>query len=603
MSSPRSAPIYAWGEKPGPSRIEEEEEDRRPPEEEEVEETVPVPVPATSLPEKKGAGRAMQEWLFADHLQMASFVVAVLDGPDRHPYPGTALTIRVETETTAFLPELESTNPPGNLFPQREADTDHLKMASFVVTVLDGPDRHHYPGTALTIRVEMASFVVAVLDGPDRHPYPGTALTILVEMASFVVAVLDGPDRHPYPGTALTIRVESTNPPGNLFPQREADTDHLKMASFVVTVLDGPDRHPYPGTALTIRVEMASFVVAVLDGPDRHPYPGTALTIRVEMASFVVAVLDGPDRHPYPGTALTIRVEVPSPWTASPSMLERERATPQLAQIRDGVGTQSGYKAAQVLAELLRKPPGVFSATVHDRWSVAWIAVVLWVSRLHSHQASHGATTRQHPQSSGPPPLGVAGQAAQVLAELLRKPPGVFSATVHDRWSVAWIAVVLWVSRLHSHQASHGATARQPLQSSGPPPPLVWLARSAVRTLERLLLRVCPEAIPHEMSWELLTDAETFLDGVSLLTRSAVRTLERLLLRVCPEAIPHEMSWELLTDAETFLDGVSLLTRSALRTLERLLLHACPEAMPHEMSWELLTNAETFLDGVSLLMR
>ncbi|KAL8186705.1 UNVERIFIED_CONTAM: hypothetical protein K2H54_005263 [Gekko kuhli] len=311
------------------------------------------------------------------------------------------------------------------------------------------------------------------------------------------------------------------------------------------------------------------------------------------------------------------------------------------------------YLAAQVLAELLRKPPGVFSATVHDRWSVAWIAVVLWVSRLHSHQASHGATTRQHPQSSGPPPLGVAGQAAQVLAELLRKPPGVFSATVHDRWSVAWIAVVLWVSRLHSHQASHGATARQPLQSSGPPPPLVWLARSAVRTLERLLLRVCPEAIPHEMSWELLTDAETFLDGVSLLTRatvhdrwsvawiavvlwvsrlhshqashgatarqppqssgpppplvwlarSAVRTLERLLLRVCPEAIPHEMSWELLTDAETFLDGVSLLTRSALRTLERLLLHACPEAMPHEMSWELLTDAETFLDGVSLLMR
>ncbi|KAL8186694.1 UNVERIFIED_CONTAM: hypothetical protein K2H54_004992 [Gekko kuhli] len=56
MSSPRSAPIYAWGEKPGPSRIEEEEEDRRPPEEEEVEETVPVPVPATSLPEKKQEG-------------------------------------------------------------------------------------------------------------------------------------------------------------------------------------------------------------------------------------------------------------------------------------------------------------------------------------------------------------------------------------------------------------------------------------------------------------------------------------------------------------------------------------------------------------------
>ncbi|KAL8186696.1 UNVERIFIED_CONTAM: hypothetical protein K2H54_005014 [Gekko kuhli] len=236
MSSPRSAPIYAWGEKPGPSRIEEEEEDRRPPEEEEVEETVPVPVPATSLPEKK---------------------VGTLS---------------------------EASAPPPSLAPG-------LRMASFVVAVLDGPDQHPYPGTAL----EMASFVVAVLDGPDRHPYPGTALTILVEMASFVVAVLDGPDRHPYPGTALTIRVESTNPPGNLFPQREADTDHLKMASFVVTVLDGPDRHPYPGTALTILVE------------------------------------------------------VPSPWTASPSMLERERATPQLAQIRDGVGTRSGYKPSGVL--------------------------------------------------------------------------------------------------------------------------------------------------------------------------------------------------------------------------------------------------------------
>ncbi|KAL8186737.1 UNVERIFIED_CONTAM: hypothetical protein K2H54_006701 [Gekko kuhli] len=49
MSSPRPTPIYAWGEKPGPSRIEEEEEDWRPPEEQ-VEETVPVPVPATSVP-------------------------------------------------------------------------------------------------------------------------------------------------------------------------------------------------------------------------------------------------------------------------------------------------------------------------------------------------------------------------------------------------------------------------------------------------------------------------------------------------------------------------------------------------------------------------
>ncbi|KAL8186704.1 UNVERIFIED_CONTAM: hypothetical protein K2H54_005217 [Gekko kuhli] len=95
----------------------------------------------------------------------------------------------------------------------------------------------------------MASFIITILDGPDRHHYPGTALTILVEMASFVVAVLDGPDRHPYPGTALTILVEEW-----LF------ADHLKMASFVVAVLDSPDRHPYPGTALTILVEVPEYV-------------------------------------------------------------------------------------------------------------------------------------------------------------------------------------------------------------------------------------------------------------------------------------------------------------------------------------------------------
>ncbi|KAL8186702.1 UNVERIFIED_CONTAM: hypothetical protein K2H54_005142 [Gekko kuhli] len=43
-----------------------------------------------------GSLRAMQEWLFADHLKMASFVATILDSPDRHLYPGTALTIRVE---------------------------------------------------------------------------------------------------------------------------------------------------------------------------------------------------------------------------------------------------------------------------------------------------------------------------------------------------------------------------------------------------------------------------------------------------------------------------------------------------------------------------
>ncbi|KAL8186681.1 UNVERIFIED_CONTAM: hypothetical protein K2H54_004748, partial [Gekko kuhli] len=132
--------------------------------------------------------------------------------------------------------ELESTNPPGNLFPQREADTDHLQMASFVVAVLDVPDRHPYPGTALTILVEMASFVVAVLDSPDRHHYPGTVLTILVEKGTLVLL-----------------------PPGRAM-QEWLFADHLKMASFVVAVLDSPDRHHYPGTALTILVEVPEYV-------------------------------------------------------------------------------------------------------------------------------------------------------------------------------------------------------------------------------------------------------------------------------------------------------------------------------------------------------
>ncbi|KAL8186695.1 UNVERIFIED_CONTAM: hypothetical protein K2H54_004994 [Gekko kuhli] len=128
--------------------------------------------------------------------------------------------------------------------------------------------------------LKMASFVVAVLDGPDRHPYPGTALTIRVEMASFVVAVLDGPDRHPYPGTALTIRVEEW-----LF------ADHLKMASFVVAVLDGPDRHPYPGTALTIRVE-ASF---------SQPSSKVPEYVRVFGYTTFQAMLERGTRSPQPG--------------------------------------------------------------------------------------------------------------------------------------------------------------------------------------------------------------------------------------------------------------------------------------------------------------
>ncbi|KAL8186735.1 UNVERIFIED_CONTAM: hypothetical protein K2H54_006659 [Gekko kuhli] len=106
----------------------------------------------------------------------------------------------------------------------------------------------------------------------------------------------------------------------------------------------------------------------------------------------------------------------------------------------------------------------------------------------------------QEPPASEEEAFALGLVAAEVLAELLRKPPGVFSTTLHDRWSVATIAVVLWVSRLHSHQASHGATARQPPQSSAPP-------------------RCGWPAIPHKVSWELLTDVETFLDGVSLLTR------------------------------------------------------------------------------------
>ncbi|KAL8186670.1 UNVERIFIED_CONTAM: hypothetical protein K2H54_004376 [Gekko kuhli] len=142
-----------------------------------------------------------------------------------------------------------------------------------------------------------------------------------------------------------------------------------------------------------------------------------------------------------------------------------------------------GLAAAQVLAELLYKPLDDFSTALQERWSIAWIVVVLWVFRLLSHQASHGATARQPPQSSEMPPRrcgwpgnegiprdGPVGGAAQVLAELLYKPLDDFSTALQERWSIAWIVVVLWVFRLLSHQASHGATARQPPQSSEMPP-------------------------------------------------------------------------------------------------------------------------------------
>ncbi|KAL8186724.1 UNVERIFIED_CONTAM: hypothetical protein K2H54_006227 [Gekko kuhli] len=134
----------------------------------------------------------------------------------------------------------------------------------------------------------------------------------------------------------------------------------------------------------------------------------------------------------------------------------------------------------------------------------------LWRTLVSFHYNAVGALNQlltrllgdpQEPPASEEEAFALGLVAAQVLAELLRKPPGAFSATLHNRWSVAWITVVLWVSRLHSHQASHGATARQPPQSS-PPPRCGW------------------PAIPHKVSWELLTDAETFLDGVSLLTRA-----------------------------------------------------------------------------------
>ncbi|KAL8186682.1 UNVERIFIED_CONTAM: hypothetical protein K2H54_004761 [Gekko kuhli] len=125
----------------------------------------------------------------------------------------------------------------------------------------------------------------------------------------------------------------------------------------------------------------------------------------------------------------------------------------------------------------------------------------LWRTLVSFHYNAVGALNQlltrllgdlQEPPASEEEAFALGLAAAQVLAELLRKPPGAFSATLHDRWSVAWIAVVLWVSRLHSHQAFHGATARQPPQSS---PPLGVAGQ------------------------ELLTDAETFLDGVSLLMR------------------------------------------------------------------------------------
>ncbi|KAL8186738.1 UNVERIFIED_CONTAM: hypothetical protein K2H54_006724 [Gekko kuhli] len=154
------------------------------------------------------------------------------------------------------------------------------------------------------------------------------------------------------------------------------------------------------------------------------------------------------------------------------------------------------------------KGEGYLPATLGDP-SERLPSADLWRTLVSFHYDAVGALNQlltrllgdpQEPPASEEEAFALGLAAAEVLAELLRKPPGVFSTTLHDRWSVAWIAVVLWVSRLHSHQASHGATARQPPQSSAPP-------------------RCGWPAIPHKVSWELLTDVETFLDGVSLLTR------------------------------------------------------------------------------------
>ncbi|KAL8186741.1 UNVERIFIED_CONTAM: hypothetical protein K2H54_006859 [Gekko kuhli] len=348
MSSPRSAPIYTWDEKPGPSRIEEEEKDRRPPEEEEVEETVPVP--ATSVP-----------------------------------------------------------------------------------------------------------------TGEESLPSAEDSLAVAREALRFVQSFVRNP--------------------------RQETEEKLLFAEKLGAICEAE-------------------------------------------------TIDG--FHLFRDQLLSEAVQVLIPWTASPSIVERERATQQLARICDGPRTRSGFKETRAfptmgpLVGCLALCHFDDSALVAQQAADGLICIYrfaacsqadLWRTLVSFHYNAVGALNHllthllgdpQEPPASEEEAFALGLVAAEVLAELLRKPPGVFSTTLHDRWSVAWIAVVLWVSRLHSHQASHGATARQPPQSS---PPSVWLARSAVWTLERPLLRVCPEAIPHKVSWELLTDAETFLDGVSLLTR------------------------------------------------------------------------------------
>ncbi|KAL8186729.1 UNVERIFIED_CONTAM: hypothetical protein K2H54_006423 [Gekko kuhli] len=95
MSSPRPAPIYAWGEKPGPSRIEEEEEDRRPPEEEQVEETVPVPVPSTSVPTREEESLPSTE----DSLAMAREALRFVQSFVRNPRQETEEKLLFAAET------------------------------------------------------------------------------------------------------------------------------------------------------------------------------------------------------------------------------------------------------------------------------------------------------------------------------------------------------------------------------------------------------------------------------------------------------------------------------------------------------------------------
>ncbi|KAL8186732.1 UNVERIFIED_CONTAM: hypothetical protein K2H54_006521 [Gekko kuhli] len=373
MSSPRSAPIYAWDEKPGPSRIEEEEKDRRPPEEEEVEETVPVP--ATSVPTGEGCMEGIR-FLGVGHKG--------------------GCEAKQETEEKLLFAE--------KLSAICEAET------------IDG---FHL------FRDQLLSEAVQVL-------IPWTASPSIVEReraTQQLARICDGP------------RTRSGFKETRAFPTMGPLVGCLALCHFDDSAL--------------VAQQAADGLIRIY----RFAACSQADLWRTLVSFHYNAV--GALNH----------------------LLTHLLGDPQEPPASEEEAFALGLVAAQVLAELLRKPPGVFSATLHDRWSVAWIAVVLWVSRLHSHQASHGATARKPPQSS--PPLSVAGQMASFVAAVLDDPdhhhyPGTALTILVERRS--YIQLSWTPTQMHTSVPSP-LDYRNTLRKKGVP------QKSAQSTREWQLLR------------------------------------------------------------------------------------------------------------------